>query len=398
MFPLKNLWFQALYGYVKIELSGKYVETVLNRLTNHKISIWSIKRMDERTVTFFIHLKDINQVRILMRRTGCQLRFIEKRGLPFYIKAIGKRTGVIIGIICFFLLFLIFSNVVFEVDINGASPDVEHKLGEKLREIGVKKGAFAFFLPSEQVIQQFISEEIDEVTWVGVKRKGTLYTFDVVEKTLPEEQEKVSPRHLVATKKAVIKKLFVEQGQVMVKEEDYVKKGDLLVSGIIGKEENEKIVPAKAEVFGEVWYLASASIPLKTTFVTNTGRQDTNHLLRIGSFSVPFWGFNKEEFTDYEVVRDEKIFYFINWRLPFTYVKETVFETERTERIYSKAEAVEVAKTMTKNDLLKKLRDDAEIIGEKVLQQNTHNGTVNVKIHYQVIEEISKEQAIIRGD
>ena len=70
--------------------------------------------------------------------------------------------------------------------------------------------------------------------WCGVE--GTTYHLQVVEKNEPEKPEYFSPQHLVAKKKAVIVDMFVEEGQAVVDLYDHVEEGQLLVSGLIGKE------------------------------------------------------------------------------------------------------------------------------------------------------------------
>jgi hypothetical protein len=67
---------------------------------------------------------------------------------------------------------------------------------------------------------------------------------------LVEKIEALSPRSLVAKKKAMVAKIYVEKGQPEVQVNDYVKKGQVLVSGLIGKEDNKKSIAAVGEVLG----------------------------------------------------------------------------------------------------------------------------------------------------
>ena len=395
---LKNHWFDSLAGYISIEVHGKHVERFLNRCIEDGIPIWSIQRLNDNTLRCFLYARDVKRIRFHLKRTECKLRIKDKQGFPFFLKKIRTRVGLVIGLVfCLMVIFLL-SNIVWSIQVTGASPEVEHKVRQAVKEIGVKRGNFIFFIPSTQEIQQKITEEMEEVTWVGVKRNGTLYSFDIVEKKLPEEKPALNPRHLVAKKKAVIHKMFVEQGQAVVQEKDVVQKGELLVSGFIGNENNIKAVPAKAQVLGEVWYLSEASVPLKTTIVTNTGRKQTKHMLQIGKLDMPFWGFKNESFQKREVIVDKKPLYFLKWKMPITYIRQSILEVDAVERTYSKEEAVEVAKEMARKALIRRVPRDAEIKGEKILHQSIENGKVNLKIHFQVIEEIAKEQPIIQGD
>lgn len=395
---LKNQWFHFILGYVKIEVKGKYTELFLKRCLDHQISIWNVQRVDDETISCYLFLKDIPKVRVLLRRTGCRLFFKQKFGLPFFLKKTYSRIGFLLGVLLGLLLVFFLSNVVWTIQIHGASPQVEHEVQKTLNQIGVKKGAFILFLPSEQEIQQALTERIDRLTWIGVNRLGTRYSFEVVEKKIPEESERLNPRHLIAKKKAVIHKVFVEQGKAMVEERDYVNKGDILISGIIGGEKNEKIVPAKGKILGEVWYLSKASVPLKSTVITNTGEVLNKYYLKVNAFSFPIWGFKKDEFSKKETIVDTKPLYFLKWELPVAFQQRKIFEIEETKRNLTAEEAKKLAIALTEKDIKKQLPNDAEIKGKKILHEKIHNGKVNIAIHYQVIEEISKEQPIIRGD
>lgn len=390
--------FHFISGYVKAEVKGKYTELFLDRCIQNNISIWIVKRVDDQTLSCYFFLKDISKIRVLLRRTGCRLHFKQRHGLPFFIKKINSRKGFVFGLMISLLIIFFFSNMIWSIQINGASAELEHNVKQTLNQIGVKKGAFILSLPGEQEIQQAVTEEIDNLTWIGVKRLGTRYSFEVVEKTFPKEQEALNPRHLIAKKKAVIHKVFAEQGQAMVKEKEYVRKGDILISGLVGEGDNQKVVPAKGKVLGEVWYLSKASVPLKSTIVTNTGNIQTKYFFNISKFTVPIWGFKKESFSEKETLVDEKPIYFLKWQLPISFMKKKILEVETKERVLSEKQAKDIAIQMTEKDIIREVPLDAEIKGKKILQEKVDNGKVNVTIHYQVIEEITTEQPIIRGD
>ncbi len=107
-------------------------------------------------------------------------------------------------------------------------------------------------MPDVENHPEELSYRMDNITWVGVDLKGTTFHFQVVEKNAPEPGEVTGAQHLVASKKAVIVRMFVEEGDPKVAVTDYVEKGQLLVSGLIGTEDKPKGVPAKGEVFGKL--------------------------------------------------------------------------------------------------------------------------------------------------
>jgi similar to stage IV sporulation protein len=397
-FTMKNQWTIFFSGHVKIKIVGKGIERFINTCVRQNITIWDVVRTSDKIITCFIHLKDIHKLRKIVRNSGCKLTFEGGRGLPFLVKKALYNSGFVTGAaICLMILFIL-SNMVWGIEIKGAKPETEHLIKKELEAIGVEKGKFQFVLKDVNEIQKHLSETISAITWVGVELNGTTYHFQVVEKTQPEEQEYFSPRHLVAKKKAVISNMFIEEGQPMVAVNDYVQKGDLLVSGIIGREGQTEVVSARGQVMGETWYDAQVNVPLKTTFNVLTGELKNTHYLQWFKWNIPIWGFGKHDFQKFETAYEEKPFYFLNWKLPIGYNKRIIRESETVERTYTKEEAIKVGMEDGRKDVKEMLDEEATIKGEKILQQTIEDGKVKLRIHYQVIEEISAAQPIIQGD
>lgn len=395
---MKNSWIHVVRGYVLMKITGKYPERFLNRCIEEEISIWNIKQVSPEKMICFINIDDVKRIRPLLRKTNCKVTFTKRTGLPFVLKQMVKRTGFVLGLLCFFIVLFTLSNMVWDIEVKGASPKVEHELREIIHEMGVKRGAFQFLLPKVEQIQRDVTESIAGATWVGVRQKGTTYEFEVVEQQLPEEAKRISPRNLVSTKKAIIHDIFVEHGEALVKPNDFVRKGDPLVSGYIGKDGSKVIVPAKAVVLGEIWYKSTVSIPLETLFTTLTGEKQSTHYVSFYDFTIPIWGFGKNEYKAFKQFEHEKPLKFFKWTLPIQYKRHDIFETSEMTRTYTKEQSVLAARKRAKVDLMNHLPKGAEIIGEKVLHEAVENGKVNLQIHYQVIEDITSEQPIIQGD
>ncbi|MBM6619257.1 sporulation protein YqfD [Bacillus suaedaesalsae] len=395
---MKNQWTIFFSGHVKVKIVGKGIERFINQCVRENIVVWEVTRLTDFSITCSLHLKDIHKLRRVVRNSSCKLTFEGGRGLPFLFQKALYNIGFVAGAISFIFILFILSNMVWGIEIEGAEPETEYKIRKELDAIGVEKGKFQFVLKDVNEIQKHLSETINAITWVGVELNGTTYHFQVVEKTQPKEQEFFSPRHLVARKEAVISNMFIEEGQAVVTVNDFVRKGDLLVSGFIGKEGQTEVVSARGKVMGETWWDAKVEVPLKTTLNVLTGKTKTTHYFQLFSLNIPFWGFGKHEFKQVETTYQEKPFYFISWKLPIGYNKKIIRESETVERTYTKEEAIKVGIEDGRKDLKKSLSEDAVIKGEKILQQSVESGKVKLLLLYNVIEEISAVQPIIQGD
>jgi similar to stage IV sporulation protein len=390
---MKTKW-NHLKGYVRVEIIGQDSSSFINTCIQSGISIWDIQPLDNNRALVSISVTDIQKARGILKENKLKIRIKEKKGTPFLLKRMWKRNGFILGMLSFIFLLFLLSNMIWNINVTGANPKTEYELRKAAVELGVTKGKFIFLLPNVREIQRDLTEKMDNVTWIGVTQHGTSYRFEVVEKEIPEAKQVTGPRHLVATKEAVIHSVFVEKGQPIVGVNDYVKKGSLLVSGLIGKEKKPQLVSAKGEIWGEVWYQTEVEVPLNTSFQTYTGKYKNRHYVSLFGLNVPVYGFSEGEFKDKTETLNESPLYLAKWKMPFSYIKKEIRETDGVKRSYSKAEAIEVGKKMAKKELSKKLPEDAKINGEKVWQQNVSNGKVKLTMLYQVIENIASAQPI----
>lgn len=395
---MNNQWLAFFQGIVFVKVQGQGAERFINRLTRSHVPVWHVSRQNGQTISFCCSLKHIHKVRRAARTFEGDIRFYRGEGFPFLVKRMLKSSGFLVGIIAFFAVILLLSNVVWRIDVGGASPEMEHQIRKELAQMGIEKGKFILGMDDPETVQQKLLHRVEGLTWVGVEVKGSTFHFRVVEKNEPKEKKRKGPQHLVAAKEAVVVKLFVKKGQAAVKRDQFVQKGQVLVSGLIGTEEKLKEVAAEGEVLGETWYRTTVEMPITTDFQVLTGRQVNKHLLEINEFRFPIWGFKSHSFANHK--KDEQVHSvsFLGLKLPINYVEKTYYESKRTSRSYTKKEAELQALETAREDLQAKLSEKAEIRGEKILHSQVVNGKVKLSIHFQVLENIAVGKPITQGD
>lgn len=395
---MKNHWTNHLSGYVKVQVKGIGAARFINRLLEQKVLVWDVKNMGTETVVFYMKLEEVPTLRVAARKSECKVTFLERKGAPFFGRKLMKYSGLLVGLILFCTMIFILSNVVWGIDIKGASPATEHEVRKALEEMDIKVGKLQFGLDQMEDIQKELSERVPAITWIGVQLKGTTFEFQVVEKKQPKEEGNESYMNLVAAKNATIVQPMVERGQGIVEKNQYVQKGDVLVSGFIGREDNKKFVGAKGKVMAETWYKTTVTVPLKTNLFVFNGDSKTKHTVKFGDFEIPVWGFQDPEFPEYEVEEDIKTLRLFGWEIPVSFHEKTYLSKEKAVRIYTEEEAAAQAEKMARQDVLKLAPDDATIIEEKILHKRSQNGKVKMTIHYQVLENIAIGQPMIQGD
>ncbi len=391
---MKNKSMIHLTGYLTVKVSGRGLERFINAALREEIAIWHVKRLGTETIVLRVYAKDFASFQELAAKFSVEFVIVDKSGIPFVLRRAKKNAGFIVGLLFGLAILYLLANMIWDIEIKGASPELEYKLTNQLKELGVYKGGLKYFVDDPQTLQKTLTQNNEEITWIGVTIDGTTYTFQVVEKERPEEEEKTGPRHLIAKKEAVIVDYFIEKGEPVVSINQFVRPGQMLVSGLIGKEDEPEIVSAKGKVWGKTWYKTEAAVNMKTKTLRLSGESQVKRFLQIGSVKVPIAGFTLEQYNKKEVIEEVIPIQLLRWELPIAMIEQTIYEAEEVEFLYSEEEARNLAMEAAKKDLLRQLPKDAKIVDQKVLHEQVENGTLKLSILYDVIEDIATEQLI----
>ena len=229
---LENL-FQYLQGYLILELSGSEKERFINLCKNREIEIIQIFTINNTT---FCKMKsgDYKKVRAFIKKTGCKLRIKIKRGLPFLLKRLKKRKGMVLGFILFFLIITQCAGRIWHIGVEGGFLHTREQIMQVMaNEMKVYGG-----IPAETVdcfeIEKKLRLDYNEIGWISVEKRGCCLFVRMNESTMPKQNVTLEvPSHIVAAQDGVVKRIEVLAGVPMVKIGDEVKKGDILISGII---------------------------------------------------------------------------------------------------------------------------------------------------------------------
>ena len=391
---MKNSWIYRIQGIVYIHVTGEKAVEFINSAVRKNIKIWSIRKVDKDSIGFFIRLVDLGKLRSFRRAYRVKLSFHRRQGFPFWMLRVRRNWAFAAGLLTFFVLLFLLSNMVWNVTITGASKEVEYRIFTQLKEFGIKRGALQFTLMSPQEIQATLAANNGDITWVGVERKGTVYHLQVGEKTIPKIYPPKGNRDLVAKKEGVVTYILAESGQSQVVVNQYVKKGQVLISGYIGKEGNLKATTATGKVLAETWYETTVTIPIRNYLDTLTGQSKTQYGLRFFGKPIYVPWIKKPEFEQiYEEIHFTPI-YFLKWRLPIDWLEKKQFESESVATVYTKREIKALGERLAREKMQQEIGRDSSVYGIKVLRQQTTNGKVELTYHFQMIENIGMYKPI----
>lgn len=391
---MRNTLRDWMEGHVTITVRGKRFERLINLAVRDGLHIWNIRRQGMEAGQCDILIQDYFRLRPLLRQTGCRCHVVKREGFPFWLVKMRMRAGLAIGALLFFLGMYMLSSFVWSVDVVGTHKLSVSQVSQAAEKIGIKPGAWKVKLKEPQVLQRELLKSLPDASWIGVEINGTKAIISVVEKEQEEKPKPLSPRNLVARKKAVVHSILAEAGKTMVSVNQYVNKGQVLISGIIGNETRQRVVAARGRVEGEVWYVSSVSVPIQQKRYVYTGMTEDNHFLLAGNYALRIWPFQVQPFKRFETVEEKYQFSYKDFLFPLGWKVETRQEMEEQQVRLTKDQAVEIGREFARQDVLGRAGKDASIKEEKVLHVKEENGKVYLSIHFAVIEDIAEEQLI----
>jgi len=365
-----------LMGYLTVHISGTSPERFINLCGNRKIYIWNIVRENEK-YKFSLTVRNYRKLKPVVRKTGLIPKIDQKHGLPFLIQKNRKRKGFFIGILICMVLVYIMSLYIWDIEILGGSKYTPQALLKFLGELDIKPGIRKKYIDGSK-IEEEIRLAYEDIGWVSAEVKGTRLIIKITETNMPAPViEATAPSHMVATKDAVVKEIITRTGTPMVKPGDVVRKGDILVSGIVEVKDdfggvlNKKPVIASADIVCKSFYDYYDEFPL-----THIVRIFTNNKKK--GYYITLWGkkiflYNpRYSYELYDIIVDENTLHITDsFYLPFQYGTVTIREYIEQKNKYSESEAKELAK-----EKLKRYFDKLSGNGVSILKNNV-NITVN---------------------
>jgi similar to stage IV sporulation protein len=393
---MKSQFFNRIRGYVQVEIRGKVLERLLNAVIERRFGVWDIRRKDEHTVLLYILVSDFFRLRPLLKQTGSRVRVKGRFGLPFLLDKLGRRKTFVAGIVAFIVGIYLLSSLIWSVDVEGNDKLSASDIFEAARKQGIERFQWKFRLKDPDTLSRELQRQLPGTAWVGVEIEGTRVRIKVVESTRPDERELMSPRHLVASKNALVTEILAEKGKPLVRPNMNVKKGDILISGVIGDEASQQTVVAKGTVRGIVWHEATIEIPLVLKQKVYTGETKSRSYLVIGSRGLQVTGYGKLPFSQYEIKPDRKVLQWRQYMLPIGWLKETYMESKLEEIPLEPEEAKRIALEHARAEVTADAGADAKLRGEKIiLHEKSDNGKVYMKALFEVEQNIAEELPIV---
>lgn len=394
MKPQMRYW----QGYVKLKLTGKQMEAFINSAADQKLQLWDIRFTANDAAEFKLLLQHFFRLRPLLRKTSCKVHVLERYGAPFFLDKLASRKFLIVGMLLFAVVLFLMSSVIWQVKVVGNEKIKTAYILELAKQQGIHPLQWKFKLKNPEILSKGLQRQLPSASWVGIQFQGTQLIIEIVESTQPEDKSLLNTRHLVASTNAIITQIKAEKGMPMVKIHSYVRKGDVLISGLIGSVPNQQVVVAKGVVMGEVWYTSKIEVPLVLKQNSYTGEFAKKSYIVIGNRALQISGYRQKKFDLFMQESVRKSLQWHKWTLPIGWIHESLQETQILEQKRTQEEAAKLGIQQAQASILRGMDPDARITSQKILHERVENGTVYMEVHFEVEQSIVQEQPIIQGE
>ncbi len=367
-------------GYVEVTLWGYAPERFFNLCSNHDILVWDLRRQGD-AYDFKISLQGFRCLKPLLKKSGTRVRIRKKSGLPFFFFRYRRRKILFAGIFGCMLVLFALSRFIWKININGNDSVTDDSLLKFLEENHSSYGTYISNVDCTK-LEEEIRSSFKNVIWTSVKREGTTLTVDIQENlivtadqakaALPDDlkDQEQSGYDLLAVHGGTVESIYVRKGTPLVQKGDTVKKGDVLVSGLLPIYDDSQTVTgyqyctADADIKIRTKYQYKDSFSAKYEQRVYSGRVQNRYGVAFGEafFQIPW---KKPGYTQYTVLETKnQLHLFDSFYLPVSIVKRTFEEYETRQAVYTKQEAKErAARNLT--EFLEKLTQKGVLILEK---------------------------------
>lgn len=364
-----------------LSVKGKNIENFIRKIHKRNIEILSIKNISYNEVEIEVYDKDYED--ILKIKTIYEINIKEYKGIKNIKNKIIFNRNILISLFLGIILFTFLSNIIFEVEVSYSELKIRNLLYRELEEYGIKKYSFVkSYNEVEKIKAKIIENNKDTIEWLDIKRVGIKYIVKVEPRKINKIVEDDKIYNVVSGKDAIIKSIESSSGEIIKNINDYVKKGDIVISSNItlnGEVKNK--VSARGTIYGEVWYQVQIEYPLDYYEEKETGNKKEVYNLRI---------INKDyNFSKLKNVKKEDKIILKSDILPIIFSKQTQKEIKIINYQLTKEEAIEKAKESAREKIKANLDGKEYIMDEKCLKIDIKDSKIVLDIFYTVYEDIT---------
>lgn len=355
---------------------------IVNKLNYLLVDVYDVKSVESGLI---ISVKYSDKEKAVTALKGMEYEcIILKNGIFERIYDIFmSHIGLIAGFIAVVLIVCIFSSLTLRIRITGLNSVPRSNIENVLANAGVKE--LSFKVKDVEALADRILNEVDSLSYVSCFYDGFELRIDVKEELRGADMSKDESGNIIANSDGIITRITVKEGTALVKENDRVRKGDVLIAAYItvGEGDTEKRIECNASgnVYARTFENESIVVGDANVVNVRSGNVKKKSVVSIASFKtkVP-----KSPYSNYDVEVETDTVYGI---LPITI--KTYYFYELCEKVYTidDNEYKEALINNAKARLNMTITDDKKFIKSWIIEKKLDNLYI-IDVYYELEELI----------
>ena len=245
-------------GYDLYEVVSDDIISLLNSFKKDHLIVFQLTKIDDNTYRFYLLIYQC----FLAKKYNMQI--IKSIGILYYLVVLFCKKINIIGVISFALTLLICSRFIFKVEITGNSPSNTKLVEEVLKENNINAGDLKkSYQELNEIYDDLKASFKGKIDYLNIYQEGGVLFVKYTNSVGAKEVEN-NFQNIYASKDGVIQSIDVSSGNIVVQVNQFVKKGDLLVSNTITSTNGEnKIIATKGKVMAYTYVTYQGEIDAK---------------------------------------------------------------------------------------------------------------------------------------
>lgn len=373
---------------IKLNIKGKNIHKFIKRLISNKIEMLKINYIKHNEANIIVYKKDYDN--ILKIKSIYEVNEIETYGLIKIKKIVNLYKYIIIGLIISLIIIIILSKMIFKIEVIHDNSNIRKFMLDELETNGISKYKFKKNYDDIQIIKKNIMDKYkDKLEWLEIEEVGTKYVIRLKERIIVDNTKDNKKYNVIAKKGGIIKKIIASNGNIIREINNYVNKGDIIISGNVYLNEDLKdVVGAKGSVLAEVWYNVTVTYPYIYSEIKTTGNSAKVYALKILNNVIEINKKFKEKNIEEKVILNHNL-------LPISLVLQKQFETTTISQVLTNEEATSKAISEAILKMNNKLLSNEEIIEYKVLKTSVNDDSIVLNMFFSVLEDITEYQEIV---
>lgn len=222
-----------LKGYVELTISGGFKERFINLCRYKGIYIWNVTS-EADIIKACISVRNFQKIRKIVRESGVTIHIEKKKGLPLLLKKYRHRAVLLSGVLFIAAFYIIMNRFIWFIEVEGTQKISHEEIINIMENYGIKIGARSSGVDEIYAGRYAVNYFSGRLLWVSVNINGSKAVIEV--RDYIDEHEDTTfgePCNIIADFDGTLLSIETINGDKAAKPGNAVKKGDLLISGVI---------------------------------------------------------------------------------------------------------------------------------------------------------------------